>query len=204
VIIPLTPKPIIVVLSAVSLLALSCSPRDFLTRRLAADLIATSNTFRVRQQFQFRIGNLSNKDYIAPDYLALQHHGWISSTQSHCPPDITPPPCWDVALTPSGVEAFQNLISPGDAEKQSFTIPAAQRQLVAVTGIAKHGPAADVEFTWHWVPLNEVGAAISTGDLRFSSTVSFRRYDDGWRVIEDSFHSGRPLDEALKNAEPAE
>ncbi len=201
----LTPKPIMVALSVVSLLVLSsCSPRDFLTRRLAADLISTSNTFRAPRQFQFHTGVLSNKDYLAPDYLALQHHGWISSTQSHCPSDVTPPPCWDVALTPSGVEAFQNLISPSDAEKQSFTISAAGRELIAVTGIAKHGRAADVEFAWHWIPLNEVGAAINTGDLRYSSTVSFRRYDDGWRVIENTFHSGRALDEALKNAEPAE
>lgn len=182
----------------------SCSPRDFLTRRLAADLIATSDTFRVPRQFQFHTGVLSNKDYLAPDYLALQHHGWISATQSRCPSDIAPPPCWDVALTPSGVEVFQNLVAPGDVEKQPFTISAARRQLVAVTGIAKHGADAEVEFTWHWIPLNEVGAAVNGDNLHYTSTVSFRRYDDGWRVVETMFRSGQPLDEALKNAEPIE
>jgi hypothetical protein len=179
----------------------SCSPRDFLTRRLAADLIATSNVFRAPQQFSFRTGVLSNKDYLAPDYLALQHHGWISSTQSRCPPDVAPPPCWEVALSPSGVEVLQNLLSLGDAEKQSFTIPIARRQLIAVTGIAKHGSDAEVEFAWHWIPLNEVGGTINPGNLHYRSVVKFRRYDDGWRILESAFHSGQPIDEALKNAE---
>ena len=68
----------ILILVTVSLLLLtSCSPRDFLTRRLAADLIATSDTFRIQQQFQLRLGVVANKDYLSPDYLALQHHGWI-------------------------------------------------------------------------------------------------------------------------------
>jgi hypothetical protein len=180
----------------------SCSPRDFLTRRLAADLIATSNVFRAAKQFSFRTGVLSNKEYLFPDYLALQHHGWISSTQSRCPPDIAPPPCWEVSLSPSGVEALQSLISPGDAEKQSFNVPIARRQLIAVTGVAKHGSAAEVEFAWHWIPLNEVGGAIDTGDPHYRSVVNFHRYDDGWRVVESASHSGQPLDESLKNAEP--
>src|SRR5579863_9223691 len=86
-------KPYIFALSIVALLVLlSCSPRDFLTRRLAADLIATSNTFRATQSFQMTTGIVSNADYLSTEYLALQHHGWISATQSRCPPDVTPPP----------------------------------------------------------------------------------------------------------------
>jgi len=198
-------KPAGLVLCAACLLLLtSCSPRDFLTRRLAADLIATSETFRTQQQFQFRIGVVPNKDYLAPDYLALQHHGWISATVSPCPPALAPPPCWDVTLTPSGVDTFQSLLAPGDADKQSFTIPAARRELVAITGIAKQGNAADVEFTWKWIPLNEVGAVLYSRETYHRSTAIFRCYDDGWRVLESSSHSGQPLDEALKNAEPAQ
>ena len=113
----------ILTLVSVSLLLLtSCSPRDYLTRRLAADLIATSDTFRIQQQFQLRLGVVANKDYLSPDYLALQHRGWISATNSPCPPALAPPPCWDVTLTPSGVDTFQSLIAPGDAEKQFLTI----------------------------------------------------------------------------------
>jgi len=194
----------LVLCAACLLLFPSCSPRDFLTRRLAADLIASSETFRSQQQFQFRIGVVPNKDYLSSDYLALQHHGWISATVSPCPPALAPPPCWDVMLTPSGVDTFQSLLAPGDADKQSFTIPAARRELIAITGIAKQGNTADVEFTWKWIPLNEVGAVLYSREAHHRSTAIFRCYDDGWRVLESSSHSGQPLDEALKNAEPAQ
>jgi hypothetical protein len=189
---------------ALLLLLSSCSPRDFLTRRLAADLIASSPTFRAAQQFQLRTGVIANKDYLSPDYLALQHRGWISATHVSCPPDLAPPPCWDVTLTPSGVDTLQSLIAPGDSEKQSFSIPAARRELVAVTGIAKQGNLADVEFTWRWTPLNEVGAVLYPGDVHYRSTASFRCYDDGWRLAQGAARPRQPLDEALRNAEPAQ
>jgi len=198
-------KPSILVLCIVGLLLLlSCSPRDFLTRRLAADLIARSDAFRAQQQFQLRTGVVSDKDYLSPGYLLLQHHGWISGTHAACPPALAPPPCWDVTLTPSGVDTLQSLITPADAQAQSFNIPAARRQLVAVTGIAKQGNVADVEFTWKWIPLNEVGAALYSRDVRYRSTAIFLCYDDGWRVVQGSSHPGQPLDEALKNSEPAQ
>jgi hypothetical protein len=197
------PKLSTFALSIASLILLpSCSPRDFLTRRLAADLIASSETFRTQQQFQLRIGVIANKDYLSPDYLALQHHGWISATVSPCPPALAPPPCWDVMLTPSGVDTFQTLLAPGDADKQSFTIPVAHRELIAITGIAKQGNTADVEFTWKWIPLNEVGAALYSRDGPHHATTVFRCYDDGWRVLESASHSGQPLDETLKTTEP--
>jgi hypothetical protein len=195
---------ILVSIVASALFLTSCSPRDFLTRRLATDLIASSNTFRAPQQFQLRTGVVSNKDYLSPDYLALQHHGWISGTNAACPPALAPPPCWDITLTPAGVDTFQNLIAPGEAEKQSFSIPIARRELVAITGIAKQGSTADVEFTWHWIPLNEVGAAIYSSEVHYRTTALFRSYDDGWRLVESATHSGQPLDEALKNTESAQ
>jgi hypothetical protein len=182
---------------------LCCSPRDYLTRRLAADLIAASSTFRAPQHFKLRTGVVANADYLSPDYLALQHHGWISATNAACVPPLAGP-CWEVSLTPSGVETIQNLLTPGDAEKQVFNIPAARREVTAIDAIAKQGYAADVEFTWHWIPMNELGAALYSGENRYTSTVKFRRYDDGWRVIERSSFSGQPLDDALKNAEPAQ
>lgn len=197
---------------ATSLLS-SCSPRDFITRRLAFDLIAASETFRTQQQFQLRTGIIANKDYMSPEVVALQHRGWISATNAACPAGLSPPPCWEVFLTPSGVETFQTLVSPhtfqslvtpGTTEKPSITIPTARRELIAVTGISKQGSMADVEFTWKWVPLNEVGAALYPRGVHYSSTVGFRRYDDGWRVVERASHFGQPLDEALQNAEPAQ
>ncbi len=187
-----------------SLFFCACSPRDFLTRRLAADLIAASETFRAPRQFQLVTGVIANKDYLSPDYLVLQHKGWISSANVRCPAALAPPPCWDVTLTPSGVDTFQSLIAPGDAEKRSFTIPAARRELVAITGIAKQGNVADVEFTWRWIPLNEVGALLYHGDAQYRSTAMFLNYDDGWRLAETASHPAGPLDEALKNAEPTQ
>lgn len=147
---------------------------------------------------------VSNKDYLAPEYLVLQHRGWISATSKRCPPDLVPPPCWDIVLTPSGVDTIRVLVSPEDAGKPSFNVPAARRELVEITGISKQGNLGDVDFTWNWIPLNEFGAALYSSDLRYKSTVGFRYYDDGWRVVETAFHSGQTLDDALKNAEPTQ
>ena len=55
-----------------------------------------------------------------------------------------------------------------------------------------------------WIPLNEVGAVFYSRDAHYRSTVGFRRYDDGWRVVQAASHPGQPLDEALKNSEPAQ
>ena len=180
----------------------SCSPRDLLSRRLAADLIEGSDAFKTPQELLMRTGVLSNKDYLSPESLVLQHHGWISATAAPCPPALAPPPCWDVALTPSGVETISPLLPPADAGRPSFSIPAAKRELVAVTGVSKQGNVADVDFLWRWQAQNEVGAALYSGDLHYRSTVAFRNYDDGWRVVQSAPHSGQPLDEALKNAVP--
>lgn len=184
--------------------SLAWSPRDFLTRRLAADLIARSSAFKATQQFWMQTGVVSNKDYLSPEYLALQKKGWISTNEAACPANLAPSPCWDVALTPSGVDTIRSLVPAADAEKSSFSIPAAHRDLVAITGVSKQGNLADVEFVWKWNPLNELGAALYSSDMRYRSTVGFRDYDDGWRVMQSLQHFGQPLDEALKNAEPVQ
>jgi hypothetical protein len=77
---------------------------------------------------------------------------------------------------------------------------------LGVTGISKQGNLAEVDFTWKWVPLNEVGAALYTGDLHYNSTVGFREYDDGWRILisQSAPRAGQTLEDALKNAEPAQ
>jgi hypothetical protein len=198
------PKRSIVALCLSPLVLLcACSPRSFLSRRLAADLIASSGAFKAPQLIWLRTGVISNKDYLSPDDLVLQHRGWISGTRRACPAGLVPAPCWDVMLTPSGVDAFQALISEYDRSKQYFSVPAARRELVAITGIIKQGKLADVEFNWKWVPLNEVGAAFYSGELQYKSTTSLRDYDDGWRLVDSAVRSGQTLDDALKNAEPA-
>lgn len=191
---------------AVTLLCLACSgcsPRDFLTRRLAAALIAGSENFKSTDHFLLRTGPISGKDYGSPEYLVLQQRGWINGTVVRCAPNVTPPPCWDVALTPIGVETFRDLIRSSDTGKQYFSVPTVRRELVAVTGISKGGNFADVDFTWRWIPLNEVGAALYAGDAHYKSTVGFRHYDDGWRLVDgNSAKSSQTLDEALKNSAP--
>jgi len=188
---------------ALCLAATACSPRDFLTRRLAADLIAGSESFKTTQQFFLRIGIVSNKDFLSPEYLVLQRHGWITGANVPCTANITPPPCWDVALTPVGVDTFHDLIPTESAARQYFPVNTAKRQLLSVTGISTNANVADVDFTWKWVPMNEVGAALSAGE-NLKSTVGFKHYDDGWRVLEGSAaKSGQGLEDALHDAVPA-
>jgi hypothetical protein len=182
-----------------------CSPRQFLTRRLAFELIANSDAFKATQRFWLRTGIVSNKDYISPEYLVLQRRGWLTGSTANCPPEIGPPPCWEVALTPLGVDAFHGLVQSKAAESGYFSVPAAKRQLSSVTGISKNEEMAQVEFQWKWVPLNEVGGAVFSGSVQYESTVAFRRYDDGWRLMEGAMpKTYQDLDDALKNSQSAQ
>jgi len=190
-------------LALISLLLLAgCSARDFLTRRLATDLISASPAFRTQQQFTLQIGIVSNQTYVSPETLVFEHHRWISATPARCSAGLAPPPCWDILLTPSGVDTIRPLVPSEQADRSSLEFPVARKELLEVTGISKDGTQADVEFTWKWVPLNEVGAALYSADLRYTSTVGFRHYDDGWRVAQRVPHSAQTIDDALKNAEP--
>lgn len=181
--------------------AVACSPRDFLTRRLAADLISGSAAFRAPQYYSFRTGLLSNQEFGAPETLMLEWRGWIIGTQKWCPPGFEPRPCWDVVLSPAGVDVFRPLMSAEGG--QVITVPVARRELVEITGISKAGNFADVEFTWHWLPLNEVGAALYDSDTRYRSTAAFRRYDDGWRVVTKESGSNQSMEDAVDNAQSA-
>jgi hypothetical protein len=192
------------ILVAATFLLTACSPRDLLSRRLAADLISASDAFRAPQHFVIQTGIVSNKDYASSEYLVLQHHGWISASTIACTPSLAPPPCWDILLTPSGVETVRSLIPSEESAKPSISIPVARRALVDITGVSKQGNVADVEFTWKWVPVNEIGAALYSSDVHYKSVVGFREYDDGWRIVQSVPHSLQTLDDALKNAEPAQ
>jgi hypothetical protein len=186
------------------LLLSSCSPRDFLSRRLAADLITGSGTFRAAQELQVHTGVVSNGDYLSPESSAFLHHGWMTGIHAPCPLNLVPAPCWDLTLSPAGVETVQALIPPSEVNKKTFEIVAARRELVAVTGISKQGNSAEVEFTWRWNPLNEVGATIYRSDIRYRSIASFRRFDDGWRISRGTPHPAQSFEESLINAEPAQ
>lgn len=184
-------------------LAPACSPRHFLTRRLATDLISSTDAFEAPQVFWLKTGIVSNKDFSSPDSMVLQRRGWIIGTQEKCPAGVDPAPCWDVVLSPHGVDAFRSLISESTRGGTLMPIRVAQREIVDITGISKGGNFADVEFLWHWVAMNEVGGALYDSGVRYRSTVGFRSYDDGWRVETEPMHNNQPIDDALHNAQPA-
>jgi hypothetical protein len=196
-----TLKTLFLALVLCSLLA--CSPRDFLTRRLAADLISASDAFKAPQIFWLKTGIVSTKDFNSPDSLVLQRRGWIVGTQQKCPAGVEPPPCWEIVLSPAGVDVFRALISESSRGGSVMPIHVARRELVDVTGISKAGNFADVEFVWHWVALNDVGSALYDSGVRYRSTVGFRSYDDGWRVQTEPMRNNQPLDDALRTAQPA-
>ena len=74
--------------------------------------------------------------------------------------------------------------------------------MVSISRINKAANSAEVEFVWHWVSLNQVGAALYDSGVHFRSSVAFRKYDDGWRVVERNVSLTQSLDEALRNAQP--
>ncbi len=183
-------------------LGLGCSPRDFLTRRLAGDLISASDSFKAPQLFWLRTGVVSNKEFSSPETMVLQRRGWIIGTEQKCPTGVDPPPCWDVVLTPLGVETVRPVISSAMPENGPM-IQVARRELLSISGISKSGNLAEVEFNWHWIPINQVGSVLYDTGVRYRSSVAFRGYDDGWRVVEQTVPSNQTLDEALRNAQPA-
>jgi hypothetical protein len=180
----------------------ACSPRDFLTRRLAADLISASDAFKAPQVFWLRTGIVSNKDFSSPESMVLQHHGWIIGTEAPCPAGVDPPPCWDTVLTPLGVDTIRPLITTALSGNGPIGIQVAHRELLSISGISKTGNFADVEFIWHWASLNQVGAALYDGGVHYRSTVGFRAYDNGWRVVEHNAPNNQSLDETLRTAQP--
>jgi hypothetical protein len=193
--------PLLMVLIALCV-ATGCSPRDFLTRRLAADLISGADTFKAPQVLWLRTGVVSNRDFSSPESLVLQRRGWIAGNEQKCPTGIDPPPCWDVALTPLGVGVVRPLISNALQDNGPIAIQVARRELTSIDGISKFGNFADVGFVWRWISLNPMGAALYDSGVRYRSTVQFRGYDDGWRVVSQSARSNQTLDEALQNATP--
>ena len=199
---PLRTVELLLLLGIVVWCSPACSRRDFLTRRLAAELISAAASFNAPQIFHLKIGIISNRDFNSPDSMVLQRRGWIIGTQQVCPAGVEPPPCWDVVLSPLGVETFQPLLSGNTPGNVPMPLRVARRQLVDITGIGKSGAFADVEFTWRWVALNPVGAALNDDGVRYRSTVEFRNYDDGWRVVKGAEKSAQSLEDALSNAEP--
>ena len=114
---------------------------------------------------------------------------------------------WQAAIgTRHGEKLYETLLSREESASAAdlgnyFSVPAARRQLLSVDGISKDESLAEVDFVWKWAPLNEVGTAFYGDGVQYTSTVGFRKYDDGWRVMESTQPKHYPsMDEALKDA----
>ena len=188
------------------LLLASCSPRDYLTRRLAADLYLRLRPFQNaaavhsanRRHFQQGLHRPTRISGPATSRLE------ISATTVACPAGLTPSPCWDIMLTPSGrrngPSAGPRLKKPS-ARRSPFPSPK-ERRSSASPASASRATITNVEFTWKWNALNEIGAALYSSDLQYKSTVGFREYDDGWRIViaQSIPRPAQTLDDALKGA----
>ena len=112
-------------------------------------------------------------------------------------------------LTPLGVETDPSLISNalpgiGTGERQrSIEIQVALRELLGITGISQNRSLRRRGFTWRWVSINAGGRSTLRQRSTYRSTVGFRGYDDGWRVVEQAIPANQPLEESLRNAQPA-
>src|ERR1700730_17629764 len=153
------------ILSLVGVLLLSsCTPRDFLTRRLATDLISASEPFKAPHQFPLQTGTVANKDYMSPEYIVLQQHGWITANKATCPPTQTPP-CWEVLLTPSGVDTVRSLVPAEEADNSLLSMPVAKSDEKHLSDISKHVIVPTAASQWRCVPLNEAVSALSSSDV---------------------------------------
>jgi hypothetical protein len=99
------------------------------------------------------------------------------------------------------VDTVRPLIANAAPDNNTIAIQSARRELVGISGISKAGNFADVEFIWHWVALNQVGAALYDSGVHYRSTVGFRKFDDGWKIIEQTAPANQSLEDALRSAQ---
>ncbi len=121
-----------------------------------------------------------------PDYRRYEKAGWITLDVQKCRPMY--PGSWcaaDISLTPKGMAESAAWTRGTGTYKSLWNIPILHWEFVEVTGISSESPdTAVVEFTNRWVPtrygkeLGEVPSAPETNSF------NFRRYDDGWRLIQ--------------------
>ena len=183
-------------------ITVACSPRDFLTRRLATDLIAGSDSFKTHpailaangRDLQQRLHFARIRD-LAPARLDHGQRRCLSSRN-----------CCSAVLGHGDHSAGSGRPARlGFRDRSQFSIH--QRASGTERTAGGHGHSqgrkswADVDFLWRWAAVNEVGAALYARNYRVQLHVGFVHYDDGWRVIEGGGLKGsQSLSEALKNA----
>jgi len=150
----------------------------------AADLIAGSEGFRDAQQFWLRTGIMSNKT-IFPGLPGTRAPRLDFRIKHRLPFRHQSAPCWDVALTPNGVNIFHDLILRMPELHNISVCSGAKR----TAGSDRHKPkrsAGGSGFSLEVDPAECRGAALYNENVEYISTAGFRQYDDGWRLIEGS------------------
>ncbi len=93
---------------------------------------------------------------------------------------------------------YEATLTPGQTTftadgKYRYTAKLADRQFVGVTGVVQNSNTAQVEYTWKYANQTLVGknslkyrtgrdAEFMIDDSLHTETVSFKKYDDGWRL----------------------
>jgi len=174
-------------------------PPHFLTRRLAADLIAASDTFAAPQQFQLHTGIISNRT------ISRRNLSCSSIVAGYRPPKPLVSCSCPAALLGYHAHPFRRgyFSKSHRPRRRRETILQHPRRPPRTRRHHRHRQTSqpcDVEFTWRWIPMNEVGAALYSADLHYQSTASFAAMTTAgvWSIASpippnpSTNHSGTP------------
>jgi hypothetical protein len=166
-----------------------CTNAKELNRVRAADIIQSSGSFQESRKLPIATGGFcgSLEKFQQNDnknaYIVLKSLGLVELTN-----DGDWPECGGrtkVSFSDKGrVESKSwTLVESHPGTNDYWDIDIADREIVEITGITqgKEGEAK-VEFTWKWVPANEIGKRLLIVNNVFRTAIQFQLYDDGWRV----------------------
>ncbi|UFP94666.1 hypothetical protein [Gloeobacter morelensis] len=181
----------VIAMAATVLATAGCADRRQLDRPEAARLIAESNQFTGRRDFEMFYEGSTYRKPPTPIEATLKALGLVKSLPSRSGAILS--------LTDKGKQASQGWsLNPqmnwgfGVMSGKWWNVPIAEPALVEVTGIRKiDETSASAEFTYRWVP-NELGKRLTNskyGSKLHNSEAALQLYDDGWRVksVEQMF-----------------
>jgi hypothetical protein len=99
-----------------------------------------------------------------------------------CREHINPYDCW-VVLTDKAPPNPKVMYNEYSHSVFNVLFPAAQAELIEVTGVSEQGNDATATFTWRYKPINELGEAYGYGK-QMQGTAQFQKFDDGWRLMK--------------------
>lgn len=109
------------------------------------------------------------------EYQVLEKLGLVSIGRSELVSTIE--------VTKLGRERVSRSQATASELHKRYFFRVAQRKLVTVTGVATGEQGqAQVEFTWTWKPINEIGRSLRADATTYQAMTRFRLFDDGWRI----------------------